>query len=167
MRYAQIRKTDIANGVGIRTSLFVTGCEFNCKNCFNKEFQDFSYGNEFTKEVEDSFINCVNQPRIVGATILGGEPMHRTNRFCVAAITTRIKSECVGKTVWVYTGFKYEKLLEESPEVLKDVDVLVDGLFVEGLKSPTLRFKGSSNQRIIDVQESLRTNKIVLWEEDI
>lgn len=162
MNYNQIRETDIANGPGIRTSLFVQGCELYCKGCFNSEAWGFSNGKIWDDDIKQQFITLVNRPFIVGATILGGEPLHPKNIGEVTSLIKDIKEQCPGKTVWVYTGFEYEDILSHYKETLTYIDVLVDGQFVEEKADRKLRFRGSSNQRIIDVQKSLEKDSICL-----
>lgn len=162
MKYAQIRKIDIANGEGVRVSLFVQGCHRHCPNCFNQETWDFAGGQEFDQEIEAKLIELVNQPHVVGITILGGEPLEEENRSDVVKLLKRLKENCPGKTIWLYSAFLYEDILEFDVDVLSYLDVLVDGPFVDALKDRKLRFRGSSNQRIIDVQASLQANEIIL-----
>lgn len=170
MNFANIKFNDIANGEGIRTSLFVSGCTHHCKNCFNKIAWDFNYGNEFTLEVEDKIINSLEPYYINGLTLLGGEPMEPANQKGLLNFVKRVKQLYPNKTIWCYTGYLFdEELLKPSrahcpftKELLSYIDILVDGKFIEELKDVTLRFKGSSNQRVIDVQKSLKTNKVIL-----
>jgi anaerobic ribonucleoside-triphosphate reductase activating protein len=158
MNYASIRKCDIANGEGVRVSLFVSGCTHHCKGCFNEEAQDFNYGNEFTREVEDEIIEAMRPAHIAGLTLLGGEPMEGVNQRALLPFLRRVKAEFGDtKTLWIYTGCTKEQLedvtsrwhTEVTDEILSMTDVLVDGPFVEELKDISLRFRGSSNQRII------------------
>lgn len=165
MRYAQIRKTDIANGEGIRVSLYVQGCHRHCFNCFNQETWDFCGGEEFGDDIEDVLINLINRPHISGLTILGGEPLELENRNDVFKLLKRVKECCKDKTVWLYSAFLYEDIKKFDVDILSYVDVLVDGPFVDELKDRKLRFKGSSNQRIIDVKNSLKNDTIVLYED--
>lgn len=164
MRYAQIRKTDIANGEGIRVSLYVQGCNRHCLNCFNPETWDFAGGNEFDEEIEETLITLVNQPHIVGITILGGEPLEPENRQDVSRLLKRLKQQCPNKTIWLYSSFLYEEIKDFDVEILPYLDVLIDGPFVEALKDRKLRFRGSSNQRLIDVKQSLAQNEVVLYQ---
>lgn len=165
MRYGQIRKYDIANGPGIRTSVFVTGCRRHCKGCFNPEYQDFNAGKiadwEFFKNLHEYLAN----PNVSGLSILGGEPFEREN-FGEVLLLIGI-AHTYDKSVWIYSGFTYEEILQDEDKrvLLQGCDVLVDGPFVEALKDPSLRFRGSSNQRIIDVKKSLKAGKVVLWRE--
>ena len=165
MYYAQIRKYDTANGPGIRSSLFVSGCTHRCKGCFNEDYQNFRYGNKWTKKIEDEFIEMISDPQIKGVTIIGGEPMDQIHNDDLSNLLKRIKNE-VGKNIWLYSGYKYEQIMEHEKrmEILSFCDALVDGLFVFEQKNLKLKFRGSSNQRIIDVQASLASKKIQLLE---
>lgn len=162
MKYAQIRKFDVTNGPGIRSTLFVSGCSHNCKGCFNKEQQSFDYGNDFTKEVEDNFIEAIKNKQVVGVSILGGEPFQQ-DVITLRNLFKRIKEE-TGKPIWVWTGYSFHNLLNSPIHIhlFEYIDVIIDGRFEIGLKDLSLKYRGSSNQRVIDVQESLKTNKIVL-----
>lgn len=164
MRYAQMRKCDVANGSGIRASLFVQGCTRHCKGCFNPETWDFAGGMEWTSQTEDEFVELTGKPHIKGATILGGEPMEPENRRAVTALLKRLKETYPEKDIWMYSSYTFEELKEDEGNVLNYLDVLVDGEFVEEKKDLSLRFRGSSNQRVIRVQDSLKEGKIVLWE---
>lgn len=164
MRYAQMRKCDVANGSGIRTSLFVQGCTRHCKGCFNPETWDFAGGMEWTSQTEDEFVELTGKPHIKGATILGGEPMEPENRCAVTALLKRLKETYPEKDIWMYSSYTFEELKEDEGNVLNYLDVLVDGEFVEEKKDLSLRFRGSSNQRVIRVQDSLKEGKIVAWE---
>lgn len=161
MRYGQIRKYDIANGPGIRTSFFVTGCHLNCKNCFNVDYQDPNFGNIWTDETTNLVISYLSDQNISGLTILGGEPFENTKDL--TAIVKSIRDK-IDKAIWLYSGHTYENLLKnkENKELLELIDVLVDGPFIEEKKDLTLAFRGSSNQRVIDVRNSLKENKIIL-----
>lgn len=161
MRYNKIRKMDISNGPGVRVSIFMQGCSFNCKNCFNPDTHDFNGGKEFTDDTINHILDLANNDNIVGLSILGGEPMHPKNINGTADLAKAFKEKYPEKTVWVWTGFLFDKDLKDT-EVLKYVDVLVDGQFVEEKKDPRLKWKGSSNQRVIDVQKSLKKDKIVI-----
>lgn len=164
MRYGQIRKYDVANGPGIRTSFFVTGCDANCKNCFNKEYMSFSYGDVWTEKQTQEIIDNLSLDEVAGLTILGGEPFENTKDLINVVREIRKHSD---KSIWVYSGFKFEilSLIPLAKELLSQCDVLVDGLFVEELKDLRLKFRGSSNQRILDLQESLKKNKAIELEE--
>lgn len=160
MHYAAINKCDIANGPGVRISLFVSGCRRRCKGCFNKEAWDFNYGQKFTWETLNELERLLNDPNIEGLSILGGDPMEPENRIEVMAICGYLKHKC-GKSIWMWTGFSWENI-KDLP-VLKYVDTLVDGPFVESLKDLRLPYCGSSNQRVINVPESLAAGEVVLW----
>lgn len=159
MKFAQIRKYDIANGEGIRCSIFVSGCTHRCKNCFNEEYQDFNYGNNWTDVETQLIIEYLKDDNISGLTLLGGEPMQ--NLYLIDVIR-KVKKE-VNKSIWIYSGYTYDQIVNDNKklELLKECDVLVDGLFVEELLDLKLKFRGSSNQRIIDIKKSLEENKII------
>lgn len=159
MKFAQIRKYDIANGEGIRCSIFVSGCTHRCKNCFNEEYQDFNYGNNWTDVETQLIIEYLKDDNISGLTLLGGEPMQ--NLFLIDVIR-KVKKE-VNKNIWIYSGYTYDQIVNDNKklELLKECDVLVDGLFVEELLDLKLKFRGSSNQRIIDIKKSLEKNEII------
>ena len=160
MRYAKIRKMDISNGPGIRVSVFVQGCTFNCKNCFNPETHDFNGGKEFTGEKLEEVLNLCNRDEVVGLSLLGGEPFHPNNIEGTTLIAKSFKEKYPHKTLWVWTGFLFDDVKDK--EIMQYVDVLVDGRYVDDLHNFTLKWRGSSNQRVIDVQKSLKQNKIVL-----
>lgn len=169
MNYSNIKFNDIANGEGVRTSLFVSGCTHHCKNCFNKETWDFNYGKPFDKNIQNKIIESLKPDYINGLTLLGGEPMEPANQQGLLPFIKQIKQIYPNKKIWCYSGYTWEQLTSPSrafcpwtKELLSYIDILVDGEFVEAKKDITLRFKGSSNQRIIDVQQSLKNNKIVL-----
>lgn len=165
MYYAQTRKYDTANGPGIRSTLFVSGCTHGCEGCFNREFMNFNYGNSWTEEAENEFLEMIADPQVKGVTILGGEPMDQIQDDDLLSLLQRIKHE-TGKNIWLYSGYTYEQILqhEKREKILSFCDVLVDGLFVLALKDLKLKFRGSSNQRIIDVQMSMAGNKVQLLE---
>ena len=163
MRYAQIRSMDISNGEGVGVALFTNGCRFYCKNCFNSELWDVNGGKVWDKEVEDYFINLANKDFIKRISILGGEPFIDENLNDLEELAKRIKDTYKDKKLWIYSGYTYEELLNRASNILKYVDVLVDGKFVDELKDYRLKFKGSSNQRVIDVQKSLKENKVILY----
>ncbi len=165
MNYAQIRKYDVANGVGIRTTLFVSGCHFNCPGCFNKEYQDYNYGNEFTKEEMQKFIDLGKSDNVSGYSILGGEPLDQIKDDTLLNTVKAIKEQ-TNKTIWMWTGHLFEKLNDKQKEIVSYVDVLVDGQFIEAQKNMKLSFRGSENQRLIDVKKTLSEGKIVLWERE-
>ncbi len=169
MNYANIKFNDIANGEGVRTSLFVSGCTHHCKNCFNPETWDFTYGKAFDDEVQERIIKSLKPDHITGLTLLGGEPMEPANQAGLLPFLKKVKATYPNKTIWCYSGYLFDKeLLSPSRahtpltrEVLSYIDILVDGEFKYDLKDITLRFKGSSNQRVIDVQKSLEESKVV------
>ncbi len=160
MRYAQIRKYDVANGTGIRTTIFVSGCTHNCKNCFNQLYQDFNYGEIWTDEQTQEIISYLKEDTISGLSVLGGEPFQ--NAEDLTEVLRDIKKE-VSKDIWIWSGYTYEEIIsdEVKKNLLKECDILVDGRFVEKLKDLSLKFRGSSNQRIIDVKKTLESDKIV------
>ncbi|MBR0427134.1 MAG: anaerobic ribonucleoside-triphosphate reductase activating protein [Clostridia bacterium] len=163
MRYNKIRKMDIANGPGVRVSIFMQGCEFHCKNCFNQETWGFDGGEKFTDETIEKVLNACDKEYVEGLSILGGEPMHPKNIEGTTKLAKAFKEKFPNKTLWVWSGFTFEKYLKEKP-VLNYVDVLVDGQYVDELHNPTLKWKGSSNQRVIDVKQSLKKDKVILFE---
>ena len=161
MRYNKIRKMDISMGPGVRVSMFVQGCSFYCKNCFNPETWDFNGGKEFTDKTIDEVLKLCDKDYIKGLSILGGEPMNPTNIEGTTKLVKAFKKEYPNKNLWVWSGYNFEKDLKDK-EALKYVDVLVDGQYKDELHSPILKWRGSSNQRVIDVQKSLKENKTVL-----
>jgi len=163
MHYAQIRKYDTANGPGIRTSLFVSGCTHNCPGCFNPEYLKFNYGKPWSQAVENEFLKMITEPQIKGVTILGGEPLDQIQDDDLLNLLKRIKAE-TGKNIWLYSGYTFEQILqnEKQKELLFWCDVLVDGLFVLARRDLKLKFRGSSNQRIIDVSPSLASSEVQL-----
>lgn len=172
MNYGEIKKNDIANGEGVRTSLFVSGCRHHCKNCFNQSTWDFSFGELFTeKTMEDIFSSC--EPDWVnGLSLLGGEPFEPENQKVLLPFLIMFREKFPNKNIWCYSGFTFEEITGKeksraytdiSKEMLGLIDILVDGRFVEEKKDISLVFRGSSNQRIIDVKKSLKENKIILY----
>lgn len=163
MNYAQIRKYDIANGPGVRTTIFLTGCTLNCKNCFNKEYQNFNFGKVFDEKAFAELMDCLNDDNIRGLSVLGGEPFDNLGGLNDLIKNVRERSE---KDIWVYSGYTFEELVQKdgTMDVLKNIDVLVDGRFVEELKDLKLKFRGSSNQRIIDMKRTLEIGKILLMD---
>ena len=160
MNYAAIKKFDIANGPGVRVSLFVSGCRHQCKNCFNKEAWDFNYGKPMTDEIMEEILEACHGSHISGLSLLGGEPFEKENREALISLTKKFREMDPEKDIWCYTGFVLDTELLKSEdrdvlELLQNIDVLVDGRFIEELKSPSLLFRGSSNQRIIDVPKTL------------
>ncbi len=173
MNYASIKPCDIANGPGVRVSLFVSGCTHHCPGCFNKETWDFAYGEPFTTETEDALLTKLSPDFITGLTLLGGEPLEPVNQRALLPFVRRVKENFPAKTVWCYTGYTLESDLlteggrarcEATEELLRLFDVLVDGRFVEALHDITLLFRGSSNQRLLDMPASLEAGCGVLWE---
>ena len=173
MNYATIKRYDISNGPGVRVSLYVSGCRNKCKNCFNPETWDFKYGQPFTEEVEDGIIKSMEPEYIKGFTLLGGDPFEPENAEALAPFMERLRARFPEKSFWCFTGYDLDKELLSGKKgdkgtvlrILNCLDVLVDGRFIEDLKDLNLRFRGSSNQRIIMVKETLETGKIVLWDE--
>ena len=173
MNYADIKYIDVANGPGIRVSLFVSGCAHHCKNCFNAATWDFNYGEPFTEKHIDEIIEYLKPSHIKGLSLLGGEPFEYSNQQGILPLVRRVKEEYPDKDIWCWTGYDFEKDIKdkmlttwpETRELISYIDILVDGKFIEELKNLSLRFRGSSNQRIIDVKKSLDTNEVVLWEE--
>ena len=172
MNYADIKIADVANGLGVRVSLFVSGCNHHCKGCFNEEAWDFNYGKEFTNDTIDEIIKDLNNPYIAGLSLLGGEPLEYENQKGILPLVKKVKQTYPEKNIWCYTGFTFDKDVidgmckkwEDTKELLSYIDVIVDGKFEEDKKDLSLRFRGSSNQRIIDVQKSLKENKVILYE---
>ena len=171
MNYADIKRVDVANGPGVRVSLFVSGCTHHCKGCFNKETWDFSYGKPFTDETINLILEYLSKSQIKGLTLLGGEPMERSNQKALLPLLRRVHAELPQKDIWLFSGYDFEKDIignmyqewEETKELLSYIDVCVDGEFKEEQKSLNLRFKGSANQRTILVQESLQQGRVVLY----
>ena len=162
MRYNKIRKMDISNGEGVRVSIFMQGCTFNCKNCFNPETHSFDGGKEFTDDTINRVLELSGNENVEGLSILGGEPLHPKNIEGTTLLSKRFKEKYPNKNIWVWTGFLFENL--KDSEVMKYIDVLVDGQYVDELHNPMLKWRGSSNQRVIDVQKSLKENKIINYE---
>lgn len=162
MNYGAIKLCDIANGEGVRVSLFVSGCRRHCKGCFNEDTWDFNYGKLFTAAEMCKILQQLGQPYISGLSILGGEPFEDENFCIVGLLLSAAKQQYPDKPTWVYTGFQYEDLSDSI--LLQYIDVLVDGPYVESLRDPSLAFRGSSNQRIIDVKASRKAGEVVLYE---
>lgn len=162
MRYNKIRKMDVSNGPGIRVSIFMQGCTFNCPGCFNPETHDFNGGKEFTQETIDRVLELCGKEHIVGLSILGGEPLHPKNINGTGRLARAFKEKYPDKTVWVWTGFLYDRDLVGHP-TMNYIDVLVDGQFQEALLDLRLQWRGSSNQRVIDMQETIKKGEIVLF----
>lgn len=174
MNYSAIKYCDIANGRGVRTTLFVSGCRNHCEGCFNPETWSFEYGDPFTDVVECEVVDSLRPVYVTGLTVLGGEPLEPENQPAVLQLLARVKHELPEKDVWLYTGFTYERLMERSCRantsmllrILSKVDVLVDGPFVQAKKDIALRFRGSSNQRLIDWHATWKDGSVKLWEDD-
>lgn len=161
MRYNLIRKMDISNGPGVRVSVFMQGCSFHCENCFNPETWDFEGGKEFNDKTIDEVLNLCSKKHIKGLSILGGEPMHPKNVEATTQLAKAFKEKYPDKDLWVWSGFRFDEELKDK-EALKYIDVLVDGTYSDKLHDPTLKWRGSSNQRVIDVQSSLEKKETVL-----
>ena len=164
MRYNKIRKMDVADGPGVRVSIFMQGCAFNCKNCFNPETHDFNGGKEFTDETINRVMELCNNDHIEGLSILGGEPMHPKNIEGTTKLAKTFKEKFPNKNLWAWTGFKFDKDLKDK-EVMHYLDVLVDGQYADELHNPKLEWRGSENQRVIDVQKSLKKGEVTVWED--
>ena len=173
MNYATIKFYDVANGTGVRVSLFVSGCRHHCKGCFNPESWDFNYGQPFTEATEEELLSLLENEHIRGLSLLGGEPFEPANQAVLAPFLQRVKAKFPYKDVWCYSGYNFEQDMltgnlgpwEITEQMLNCIDVLVDGEFVIELKNPNLRFRGSANQRVILVQESLKEDRIVQWDD--
>lgn len=175
MNYGAIKYCDIANGAGVRTSLFVSGCRLHCPGCFNGEAQDFSYGEVFDRQVERDIIESLRPAYVRGLTLLGGDPMEPENQRGILPFLQRLVVELPGKDVWCYTGYLYDKDLQPggrryvegvTDELLEHIDVLVDGPFSQELYDISLRFRGSSNQRLIDLEKTREAGEITLWQDE-
>ncbi len=174
MYFSEIKECDIANGPGVRVTVFVSGCTHHCNGCFNEMTWDFQYGREFTKEDMEKIIKLLEPSYIAGLTLLGGEPMEFVNQQGLLPLLRRVKEQYPDKTIWCYTGYLYDRDIlddfcgkwEETRELLSYLDVIVDGEFVEAQKDISLRFRGSSNQRIIDVKKSQEMGRTVMWEDE-
>lgn len=172
MNYGVIKTHDIANGPGVRVSLFVSGCTHHCKGCFNQETWDFAYGEPFTDATMYQILDDVNASYIKGLTILGGEPFEHSNQIALLPLAKTFKEQYPDKTLWCYSGYTFDEDMvtmrndwPETSELLSYIDVLVDGEFKEDLKNLNLKFRGSSNQRLIDVQKSLKADEVILWDD--
>lgn len=174
MYYGNIKKRDIANGIGVRTTLFVSGCTHHCPGCFQPETWAFGFGRPFTQATQDELLESLGEPYIHGLTLLGGEPMEPDNQRALLPFLRRFKRELPGKTLWCYSGYTWEELTgqaesrcrcEATDELLSMLDVLVDGEFVEARKDIRLLFRGSSNQRLIDVPRTLESGALCPWRE--
>lgn len=173
MHYGNIKYYDIADGEGVRVTLFCSGCTNRCEGCFQPETWDFCYGKEYTKETEDQLIQMLTNPNIQGLTLLGGDPFEPSNQRTLITLLRRVKQELPTKDVWAYTGFVYEQDLlegqrkhtEVTDEMLSYIDVLVDGPFVIDEKDISLYFRGSTNQRVIDMPKTLKSGSVVIYHE--
>lgn len=181
MRYAQIRSMDISNGEGVGVSLFVQGCPFHCKNCFNSETWDFNGGKEWTEETKNKFMELIDRQYIRRISILGGEPLHKNNLSEVLSLVKEIREKFPDKTIWLYTGYSIEDIVNFNTnsysvvqqyfdidnfirkDILIYIDVLVDGKYIDEQKDLTLKWRGSKNQKVIDVQQTLKQGKVVLY----
>ena len=172
MKYATIKPVDIANGTGVRVSLFVSGCTHRCPGCFNEIAWDFQYGEDFTQETIDYILDALAPSHISGLTLLGGEPMELVNQEALFPLLKQVHEHYPEKTIWCYTGYLYEDLLPDgrvygpyTDEILSYLDILVDGPFILSQKNIRLKFRGSENQRIIDVKRTIPSQEVILWEE--
>lgn len=171
MYYGEIKNFDIANGIGVRVSLFVSGCTNHCEHCFQPQTWDFEHGSEFTAETEEKILAMLRPEYINGLTLLGGEPFEPSNQRALLPFVKRVRKEYPDKTVWAFSGFTYEELIadgthphcEVTDALLSLIDVLVDGRFIEAKKDISLRFRGSSNQRLIDLNKTRAAGSVVLW----
>lgn len=162
MNYNTIKQLDIANGPGCRVSLFVQGCSFNCPGCFNTVAKDFKGGKEFTEQTKEAIFSLAEPDHISGLSILGGEPLHPWNRDAVLTLTRDFKKKYPNKTIWVWTGYVVEDVMDLLPR--SGIDVLVDGQFIEAQKDLRLKYRGSANQRVIDVKASFENKTLTLYE---
>ena len=166
MNYATIKKFDIANGPGVRVSLFVSGCRHRCKHCFNPEAWDFNYGNEFDDVIIEEIVTALKPDHIQGLSLLGGEPFEPENISGILKLVKTVRDKLPKKDIWCYSGFTFDELMSQQNVIVKEilslVNVLVDGKFVEELKDASLLFRGSSNQQIVDVKQSLDECKVIL-----
>ncbi|MCQ2381966.1 MAG: anaerobic ribonucleoside-triphosphate reductase activating protein [Clostridia bacterium] len=164
LRYQKIRKMDIANGPGVRVSIFLQGCEFYCDGCFNPETHDFSCGKEFTDDSLKELLHLCEADYVQGLSILGGEPLHPRNIAGTIKIAKSFKERFPSKTSWVWSGYSFENVVDKT--IFDFIDVIVDGLFKKELANPMLKYRGSSNQRVIDVKRTQQTGQVVLWQLD-
>lgn len=162
MNYAEIRKFDVTNGPNVRVTLFVSGCTNNCEGCFNKDLQKFTYGSKWDYSIEENFISYVKNDNVYGVNILGGEPMEQTKDRDLINLLKRIKNE-TGKSIWLWSGFLYEDIIKDNcmREILSFIDVLIDGRFEINKRDIGLKYRGSSNQRVIDVINSIKENRVI------
>lgn len=166
MRYNKIRRYDVTNGPGVRTTIFVSGCTHNCEDCFNKELQDFEYGDIWSQKSEDEFIDYVSNPMVVGINVLGGEPLQQIMDDSLLDLLKRVKNEFPEKSIWLWTGDLFEEAIENEKKlaIIEQVDVIIDGQFQKDKRNIKLKYRGSENQRVIDVKESLEKNEIVEYQ---
>jgi len=173
MYYGEIKNCDIANGIGVRVTLFVSGCENHCKNCFQPQTWDFEYGKPFTEETEEYILGLLGQGYIDGLTLLGGEPFEPSNQRALYPFLQKVRERYPNKSIWAFSGFTLEELRSENSRghcevtegILRLLDVLVDGRYEEELKDITLRFRGSANQRLIDMKKTIEQGEVVIWDE--
>ena len=170
MHYATIKNCDIANGPGVRVSLFVSGCTHRCPGCFNEVAWDFDYGEPFTQETIDKILAMLKPAYVRGLTLLGGEPFEPQNQRAIVELLRQVKKAYPGKSIWAFSGYLFDRdilsgRLGDTSEYLSYLDVLVDGPFIEAKKNLSLRFRGSENQRLIDVPASLAAGEVVLWQD--
>ena len=161
MNYSLIREMDISNGPGVRVSLFCSGCEFHCKNCFNPQTWNFDNGKKFDDNTLEQILELMDKPYVTGLSLLGGEPLHPRNVDEIHKIVLAVKNKFPTKTIWIWSGFVYENLNDKQLSCVKDADVLVDGQFVDELKDFRLKYRGSSNQRVIDIKRTIESNKVI------
>ena len=174
MNYGAIKKCDVANGIGVRVSLFVSGCTHHCKGCFNEETWAFDYGELFSQETEEYILKLLEPSYIRGLSILGGEPLEYVNQEFLAPFLKRVKEKYPKKDIWCYTGYVYEndimgrmmKKWKYTKDIMQCIDVLVDGPFIEEEKQINLRFRGSKNQRLIDIPKSMEKGEVILWDDE-
>lgn len=174
MNYADIKQYDVANGLGVRVSIFVSGCTHHCKNCFNEETWDFNYGKPFTRQEIDQILTYLKPDYVSGLSVLGGEPFEPVNQEGLLPLLREVKQTYPGKDIWCYSGYLFDQQIlgqmckesEVTKELLSYIDILVDGRFVEEKKNLKIRFRGSENQRIIDVKKSLASGEVVHWEHE-
>ena len=173
MHFGEIKKRDIANGIGVRVSIFVSGCRNCCPNCFNRDTWAFDYGSLYTKDTENEILEALSPDYITGLSILGGEPFEPENQLELINLICAVKKLYPNKTVWCYTGFTLEELYskncrantEYTDRLVSLIDILVDGRFIEELKNISLQFRGSENQRVIDLKKTRASGEIVIWEQ--
>ena len=165
MRYSDIKIEDMNNGPGLRITMWVCGCEFKCPGCFNEKLWNFKAGDDYTQETEDDLIELLRPEHIHGLTLLGGEPLHEANSPTLEKLVKRVREELPNKTIWSYTGNRYEKV--QDLELVKNLDVLIDGLFVAKLYDPNYKYAGSTNQRVIDIKKTMNEGKVVIYSDDL